>query len=343
MRVIDNLVGGREANLAHHAANPELVVRASATSASSQPGDALFKGADYVFHFAGIGDIVPSIERPTEYMSTSTSRAPCTCWKRRAHAEREEVRLRRVVVLLRPGRRCRRARIIRSRPQYPYALSKYQGEQAVLHWHKVYRLPVNSIRIFNAYGTRVAHHGRLWRGVRRVPRAEARRQAVHGRRRRHAAARLSSTSPMSPSAFLRAAETDITGEIWNVGAGNPQSVNRLVELLGGPVVHIPKRPGEPDCTWADIGKIQARPRLEADGAVRGRRPPHAGRTSTIGATRRCGIPHSIAEATKTWFEYLGREALKHGDSARRNDYRHKIKTAEELRRARSAPARASAR
>ena len=40
------------------------------------------------------------------------------------------------------------------RPEYPYALSKYQGEQAVLHWGQVYKLPVNSIRIFNAYGTR---------------------------------------------------------------------------------------------------------------------------------------------------------------------------------------------
>ena len=44
-------------------------------------------------------------------------------------------------------------------PQYPYALSKYQGEQAVFHWQQVYRLPVNSIRIFNAYGTRVRTTG----------------------------------------------------------------------------------------------------------------------------------------------------------------------------------------
>ncbi len=33
-------------------------------------------------------------------------------------------------------------------------MSKYQVEQACFHWDKVYRLPVNSIRIFNAYGTR---------------------------------------------------------------------------------------------------------------------------------------------------------------------------------------------
>ena len=35
------------------------------------PDDATFEGARRVFHFAGIGDIVPSIERPTEYMRTN--------------------------------------------------------------------------------------------------------------------------------------------------------------------------------------------------------------------------------------------------------------------------------
>jgi len=57
-------------------------------------------------------------------------------------------------------------------------------------------------------------------------------------------------------AFFAGAETPIAGESFNVGAGNPQSVNHLVELLGGETTNIPKRPGEPDCTWADIGKIQ---------------------------------------------------------------------------------------
>src|SRR3546814_7767698 len=53
------------------------------------------------------------------------------------------------------------------------------------------------------------------------------------------------------SAFVRAAEAEAVGQIWNLGASNPQSVNRLVELLEGPVTYLPKRPGEPDCTWAD--------------------------------------------------------------------------------------------
>ena len=43
--------------------------------------------------------------------------------------------------------------------EYPYALSKYLGEQATFHWGKVYKLNVNSIRIFNAYGRRVKTKG----------------------------------------------------------------------------------------------------------------------------------------------------------------------------------------
>ena len=39
-------------------------------------------------------------------------------------------------------------------PRYPYALSKYQGEQAVMHWSKVYKMYASSVRIFNAFGTR---------------------------------------------------------------------------------------------------------------------------------------------------------------------------------------------
>src|SRR5262245_19199692 len=70
LRVIDNLVGGRRENLAGHAGTADLVVE-ERDIRSYAPDDALFRGAKYVFHFAGIGYIVPSIERPLEYMSAN--------------------------------------------------------------------------------------------------------------------------------------------------------------------------------------------------------------------------------------------------------------------------------
>src|SRR5215475_7675461 len=70
VRVIDNMIGGRRENLAQHAGNADLVLE-ERDIRSYAADDALFRGAKYVIHFAGIGDIVPSIERPAEYMSAN--------------------------------------------------------------------------------------------------------------------------------------------------------------------------------------------------------------------------------------------------------------------------------
>jgi UDP-glucose 4-epimerase len=114
-------------------------------------------------------------------------------------------------------------------------------------------------------------------------------------------------------AFLLAATSARSGEIYNLGAGDPQPVNRLVELLGGPVVRIPRRPGEPDCTWADIGKIERdlgwRPKVRFEDGV--------GRMlAAIEDWRDAPLwdPSSIAAATKTWFDFLGQDkrASAHG-------------------------------
>jgi UDP-glucose 4-epimerase len=252
VRIIDNLVGGREANIARHATNPDVVFEQSDIRAY-QPGHSLFAGVDCVIHFAGIGDIVPSIERPTEYMSVNVQgtvhmlecarqagvrkfvyAASSSCYGLAATPTREDHPI---------------------APQYPYALSKFQGEQAAFHWHRVYHLPVNAIRIFNAYGTRSRTSGAYGAvfGVFLKQKLAGQPFTVigDGTQRRDF---LYATDVAA--AFLLAAETPIVGEVWNLGAGNPQSVNRLAELLGGPNVRIPKRPGEPDCTFADIGKIR---------------------------------------------------------------------------------------
>jgi len=251
VRVIDNLIGGREANVAHHRNNPDFTF-APSDIRDYAPGHPLFEGADYVFHFAGIGDIVPSIERPTEYMSANVQGTVHMLECAR------EARVKKFVYAASSS--CYGLAKTPTRedhpiaPQYPYALSKYQGEQAVFHWNKVYRLPVNSIRIFNAYGTRSRTSGAYGAvfGVFLKQKLANKPFTVvgDGTQTRDF---LYVTDVVE--AFRLAGETAMTAEIWNLGAGNPQSVNRLVELLGGEVEHLPKRPGEPDCTFADITKI----------------------------------------------------------------------------------------
>ena len=80
-------------------------------------------------------------------------------------------------------------------------------------------------------------------------------------------------------------------------------MNRLVKLLGGEVTYIPKRPGEPDCTWADISRITQelgwQPKIGFEQGV-------ANIVANIGYWRNAPLwnPDSIADATKTWFQFM---------------------------------------
>ena len=70
VRVVDNLAGGHRSNLDHRKGNGDLACYWQDVR-QLEPDSPIFAGAQYVFHLAGIGDIVPSIERPTDYMDTN--------------------------------------------------------------------------------------------------------------------------------------------------------------------------------------------------------------------------------------------------------------------------------
>ena len=302
VRAIDNLAGGREENLALHRDNPDLVLE-KRDIRSCSPDDRLFRGARYVFHFAGIGDIVPSIEHPLEYMSANVQ-GTAHMLECARHARVEKF-------VYAASSSCYGLASVPTRedhpiePRYPYALSKYLGEQAALHWHRVYKLPVNSIRIFNAYGTRSRTSGAYGAvfGVFLRQKLAGRPYTVVGD---GSQTRDFTYVTDVAHAFLAAAETPRVGRVYNLGAGKPQSVNRLVELLGGEKIRIPKRPGEPDCTWADISRITSeldwRPQVSFEEGV--------GKIlADIDYWRSAPLwdPDSIDKATKTWFQYLSPE------------------------------------
>ena len=303
VRVIDNLVGGRELNLAHHRDNPAVTLEI-VDIRNLAPNAPVFVGAERVFHFAGIGDIVPSIDNPAEYMSVNVQgtvavlecarhagvrrlvyAASSSCYGLAAAPTREDHPI---------------------EPKYPYALSKYLGEQAAHHWHKVYRLGVNSIRIFNAYGTRsrtTGAYGAVF-GVFLRQKIAGQPFTVVGDGTQ---TRDFVYATDVAEAFFLAGTTDRVGEIYNLGNGNPQSVNRLIELIGGSRVTLPKRPGEPDCTWADIAKIESQlgwvPKVSFEEGV-------ARIMAEIDYWREAPLwtPEKIAEATKGWFAMLSTSA-----------------------------------
>ena len=304
VHVVDNLYGGRERNLEQHKTNPDLIVEVRDIR-GIKPDDRLFDGADYVIHLAGIGDIVPSIETPAEYMDVNVQGTVGVLEAARAAGVTK--------VVYAASSSCYGLASVPTREdhpidtRYPYALSKWMGEQAAFHWHAVYGLPVNAVRIFNAYGTRSRTSGAygavfgvfLAQKLKNVPFTVV----GDGKQTRD----FVFVTDVA-KAFLLTAEKAPAKEVYNLGAGNPQSVNRLIELLGGEITCIPKRPGEPDCTWADISKIQAeigwKPEVSFEQGVKEM-------LNNIDYWRNAPVwnPDSIREATRGWFDAFTRKGV----------------------------------
>lgn len=299
--VLDDLSTGRRENLGAASASGALRF-AHADVADYDAVRPHFDGVDVVFHLAGLADIVPSISHPRRYHRANVDGTLAVLESVR------EAGVARVVYAASSScygipDRSPTPEDAPIRPEYPYALSKWMGEQLVLHWAKVYGLGVVALRLFNVYGTRSRTSGAYGAvfGVFLAQRANGHPLTIVGDGTQ---ARDFVFVSDVVDAFVAAALSDVTGEVFNVGSGTPQSVNRLAELIGGPVTHVPKRPGEPDVTHADIAKISRSlgwaPKVSFEDGVRVM-------MAHLADWRHAPVwtPERIHEATRDWFRRLG--------------------------------------
>lgn len=303
---LDNLFSGRTSNLKALGTDPKIsFVQADIRDAASIR--AAFDGVDWVFHLAGLADIVPSIEAPVTYFETNVTGTLNVLECARASGARKVVYAASSSSYGIPDT-FPTPESAPIQPQYPYALTKYMGEELVLHWARTYKLAGLSLRLFNVYGPRSRTSGAYGAvfGVFLAQKIHGKPFTVvgDGRQTRD----FTFVSDVA-RAFLAAARSDATAQALNVGSGNHYSVNRLVELLGGEVTHIPKRPGEPDCTFADTRRIREvldwKPEVSfEDGVAEMLRHLDDWREAPVWNSG------SIEKATETWFKFLGKEESK---------------------------------
>jgi len=210
----------------------------------------LFKDIDVVFHLAALSDVVPSIEDPIDYLNTNIMgtvnileamrknnvkkiiyAASSSCYgipKTYPTKENEKID-----------------------PQYPYAFSKNLGEQAINHWSKVYKIDYVSLRLFNVYGTRSrtnsAYGAAL--GVFLKQKLSNHPYTVIGNGKQK---RDFIYVEDVVKAFYASSKKSVKNKILNIGSGNPRSILDMLKILKGKKIFIPKRPGEPDITHANI-------------------------------------------------------------------------------------------
>jgi UDP-glucose 4-epimerase len=297
---VDDFSTGHESNLKSVQRNGRF--RVLRKSVLEIVPDDFPNGADWIFHVAGRADLVPSIQKPEEYFKVNVEGTFCVLEvARRLAASR---------FIYAASSTCYGiAEVVPTPetfpcvPRHPYGLTKYLGEQLVMHWAQVYRLPAVSLRLFNVYGPRsrtTGAYGAVF-GVFLKQKLEGKPFTVVGDGKQ---TRDFTFVTDVASAFLAAAKSSVSGEVMNVGSGGTYSINRLVQLLGGDVIHLPKRPGEPDSTFADTTRIRKlldwKPAVDFESGV-------AKMVSVIDDWRDAPLwdQQSIAAATRDWFKYLG--------------------------------------
>jgi len=265
--------------------------------------DNYFENIDYVFHLAGLADIVPSIENPKAYFEVNLFgtlnvleaskikkikkfiyAASASCYgipKDYPTNEKSKID-----------------------PKYPYALTKYLAEEAVLHWTKVYKMPSISLRFFNAYGPRsrtTGAYGAVF-GVFLAQKLANKPLTIVGDGNQ---TRDFIYVSDLVEAIILAAEKGKNSEIYNIGGGKETSINTIAKMISDSKVYIPKRPGEPDRSLADITKIKSelnwKPKIDIEEGVKML-------IKNIDQWKNAPVwtPEKIEKVTKNWFKLLGK-------------------------------------
>ncbi len=300
--VLDNLSTGRLSNLLQ-VKNKIEFINVDVANSENSIGQ-YFNDVDWVFHLAGLADIVPSIKNPYSYFQTNTKgtlnvleaskkigikkliyAASASCYGVPEKYPTDE-----------------KSKID---PQYPYALTKFLGEQLVIHWAKVYHMPNISLRFFNVYGPRsrtTGAYGAVF-GVFLAQKLAGKPLTIvgDGKQTRDFIHVFDLVDAM-----VKVVQNGKNGEVYNVASGQETSINSIADIIGGNKVKIPKRPGEPDRSLADISKIKAHfnwePKITINEGIKML-------LKNINEWKEAPVwtPETIKEATKSWFEFLSKK------------------------------------
>ena len=259
VRVVDNLVGGKRANLAHVAGVEFL----EGDLADMPVAEQAVHGADYVLHQAAI----PSVPRTVADPVTS-NRANITATLNVLVAARD-ARVKRLVYAGSSSAYGNAATLPKHEdmppnPLSPYALQKVVGEQYCRLFTQLYGLETVSIRYFNVFGPR-QDPGSPYSGVISLfstALLEGRPPTIYGDGEQ---TRDFTYVTNVVDGVLRACDApNVAGEAINVATGGRISLNELLRVMQQIVgtslqpVYAETRQGDVQDSQADITKARTR-------------------------------------------------------------------------------------
>ena len=262
-----------------------------------------FRGIDVVFHLAALSDIVPSINDPKKYIETNFNGTLNVLEAIKVHKVKK--------IIYSASSSCYgfpkkfpTSENSELNPKYPYSFSKLEAERLIIHYSEIFNINFISLRLFNVFGTRSrtnSSYGAVL-GVFLSQKLNNKPLTIvgDGNQKRD----FIYVSDVC-DAFFKCIDPKHKNLILNVGTGKPKTVNELANLISNKKVFIPKRPGEPDITQADIAKIKNtikwKPKVEFKDGLE-----IVFKNIQYWSNTPVWSPEKIKKTTKNWFKYIGK-------------------------------------
>ena len=250
--VLDNFVSGKKSNISHHSKKKVKIVKIDISK--SEKLSKYFKGADYVFHLAALAQIIPSIKNPKKYFKNNVNgtlnvleaakkekikkfiyAASSSCYgnpKKFPTSEKDQIDL-----------------------KNPYAATKFIGEELVMRYATLYKMPNISFRFFNVYGPRLSTSGQYSAVMSNFLSQTKSKKALtivgDGKQTRD----FIHVDDLA-NAFIKVIKSKLVNKIYNLGSGKSTSINTVAKIFRGKRKHIAIRPGEPRTSLAKITKLK---------------------------------------------------------------------------------------
>ena len=250
--VLDNFVSGKKSNLSHHKKKDVKIIKDDISNSKNL--EKYFKGADYIFHLAALAEVIPSIKNPKKYFKNNVIgtlkvveaakkvnikkliyAASSSCYgnpKKFPTSEKDKINL-----------------------NNPYAATKFIGEEIIMKYADMFKMPNISFRFFNVYGPRLNVSGQytavignfLSQKKNNIPltivgNGKQTRDFIH--------------VDDLVSAFIKVIKSRYVKKIYNIGSGKRTSINTIASIFNGKKKFIPIRPGEPKDSLANISKLK---------------------------------------------------------------------------------------
>jgi UDP-glucose 4-epimerase len=263
--------------------------------------DYYFSKVDWVFHLAGLADIVPSIENPEKYFNSNVVGTLNVLEKARKANIKKFIYAASASCYGIPDQYPTKEES-KIQLEYPYALTKNLGELIVLHWAKVYKMPNISLRFFNVYGPKsrtTGAYGAVF-GVFLAQKLAKKPLTVVGDGKQ---TRDFIHVYDLVDAIILIAKKAKRNQIFNIASGKETSVNKIAKIIGGEIINIPKRPGEPNRSLGNIERLKKqlkwKPKISINKGVKMM-------LNIIENWKDAPVwtPKKIDRATKVWFKYL---------------------------------------